>query len=108
MARRFKLNREEAIYGWLFVFPHVLGLLVFTIGAIFASGYLSLTRWDLFGAPQWVGLDNYCRLADYSVYDVAVFSRKHIAETVIAVDNRGPHLLWHFVLEAFKNAVHGG
>ena len=68
MARRFKLNREEAIYGWLFVFPHVLGLLVFTIGAIFASGYLSLTRWDLFGAPQWVGLDNYRRLADDEIF----------------------------------------
>ena len=68
MARRFKLNREEAIYGWLFVFPHVLGLLVFTIGAIFASGYLSLTRWDLFGAPEWVGLDNYRRLADDEIF----------------------------------------
>ena len=68
MPGRRKLMREESLYGWLFVAPHVLGLLIFTIGAIVASGYLSLTKWDLFGAPQWVGLDNYRRLADDEIF----------------------------------------
>ena len=63
-----KLLREESVYGWLFVAPHLLGLLVFTIGAILASGYLSMTRWDLFGAPEWVGLDNYRRLLDDDIF----------------------------------------
>ena len=66
--RRRTLHREEAVYGWLFVAPHLLGLLVFTIGAILASGYLSLTRWDLFGAPQWVGLGNYRKLLDDEIF----------------------------------------
>jgi len=67
-VRRRTLHREEAVYGWLFVAPHLLGLLVFTIGAILASGYLSLTRWDLFGAPQWVGLGNYRKLLDDEIF----------------------------------------
>ena len=68
MPGRRKLMREESLYGWLFVAPHVLGLLIFTVGAIVASGYLSLTKWDLFGPPQWVGLDNYRRLADDEIF----------------------------------------
>lgn len=60
--------RQEAIYGWLFVGPHVAGLFVFTIGAILASGYLSLTQWDLFGAPVWVGFGNYQRLWEDEIF----------------------------------------
>ena len=41
---------------------------MFTIGAILASGYLSLTEWDLFGTPQWTGLGNYQRLWDDPIF----------------------------------------
>ena len=63
-----KLLREEAVYGWLFVAPHVVGLSVFTVGAILASGYLSLTQWDLFGAPRWVGAGNFERLVEDEIF----------------------------------------
>ena len=66
--------REEAAYGWLFVIPHIAGLFIFTIGAILASGYLSLTEWDLFGAPRWVGLDNYRRLAEDEIFWKALWN----------------------------------
>ena len=66
------LMREEALYGWLFVAPHVAGLFLFTILSILASGYLSLTNWDLFGAPRWVGLDNYARLAEDEIFHKAL------------------------------------
>ena len=60
--------RQEAVYGWLFVGPHVAGLFVFTIGAILVSGYLSLTEWDLFGTPVWVGFGNYQRLWEDEIF----------------------------------------
>ena len=66
--------REEAAYGWLFVIPHIAGLFIFTIGAILASSYLSLTEWDLFGAPRWVGLDNYRRLAEDEIFWKALWN----------------------------------
>ncbi|NKB70955.1 MAG: ABC transporter permease subunit [Candidatus Latescibacteria bacterium] len=68
MARKSGIRREESWYGWLFVAPHIVGLVIFTIGAILASGYLSLTKWDLFGAPEWVGLDNYRKLLDDEIF----------------------------------------
>jgi len=50
--------RDTAI-GYLFIGPVVLGLLVFTIGPMFASLYYSFTRFPLLRAPEWIGVKNY-------------------------------------------------
>lgn len=74
MARRSKLLREERIYGLAFVTPHIVGFFVFTVGAILASGYLSLTQWDLFGAPKWTGLGNYRKLLQDEIFWKALWN----------------------------------
>lgn len=60
--RRSRLRRREAIEGWLFVAPLMLGLLVFTYGPTVASFVMSLTRWDGLTTPSFVGLHNYATL----------------------------------------------
>ena len=50
--------RGEAV-GYLFAAPWVLGFLLFTIYPLAASLYYSLTRYDLFRPPVWLGLGNY-------------------------------------------------
>ena len=42
-----------------FLFPSLLGLVVFKVGAMLYSLYISFTEWNLFGAPELVGLKNY-------------------------------------------------
>jgi multiple sugar transport system permease protein len=59
---RLRLKRAETISGYLMAAPWIVGFLVFVAGPMIASGYLSFTRWDLFTAPRWVGLDNYVTL----------------------------------------------
>jgi multiple sugar transport system permease protein len=54
--------RREAIEGYLFIAPWILGLLLFTIGPIIASFYFSLTDFDIVRTPLLVGLENYARL----------------------------------------------
>jgi multiple sugar transport system permease protein len=56
------LRRREALSFYLFVSPWVIGFVVFLLGPMIASIYLSLTDWDSFTPPKWVGLDNYVRL----------------------------------------------
>lgn len=51
--------RTENFWGWLLVSPWVFGFLVFTLGPMIASAYLSFTDWDIITAPRWVGLHNY-------------------------------------------------
>lgn len=45
-----------------FLAPNLAGFLVFTLGAVVVSFYLSLTEWDLLTPPRFVGLANYASL----------------------------------------------
>jgi multiple sugar transport system permease protein len=56
------LQRREAIAFYLFASPWILGFLVWTLGPMVASLYLSFTNYDLFSAPHWVGFSNYTQL----------------------------------------------
>jgi multiple sugar transport system permease protein len=56
------LRRREALWFYLFASPWIIGFVVFLLGPMLASVYISLTDWDSFTAPEWVGLDNYTRL----------------------------------------------
>ncbi len=64
MARRpmSKLMRREAIDGYLFIAPWLLGFILWVAGPMIASIVLSLMRWDLFSPPVWVGLENFKQL----------------------------------------------
>jgi len=53
------LRRQEAIHGWLLVSPWVAGLVVFIVGPVVASLYLSLTDYNVLNPPVYVGLKNY-------------------------------------------------
>lgn len=52
-------RRREAISGYLFISPWLIGFIVFFVGPIIASFFLSFTSWNIVGTPQWVGLENY-------------------------------------------------
>jgi len=54
-----KLARREALWFWFFISPWVFGYLVFTLGPILASFYLSLTRYNIASPPKFIGLANY-------------------------------------------------
>ena len=55
-------RRREAITFYLTISPWMIGFLAFTLAPMAIALYLGFTRWDLFGAPKWVGLDNYVRM----------------------------------------------
>ena len=57
-----KMARKEAIDGYLFALPGLLGLLLFILGPLVASFVLSLHRYSVFSPPEWLGLANYVRL----------------------------------------------
>lgn len=53
------LERDERLAAGIFLSPWVIGLMVFTMGPMLASLYLSFTDYDMFSTPRWVGFDNY-------------------------------------------------
>ena len=47
-----------------FLAPALIGIVVFFVYPLISAVYFSLTKFDLLSVPQWVGLDNYKRMAD--------------------------------------------
>ncbi|HEV8638595.1 MAG TPA: sugar ABC transporter permease [Chloroflexota bacterium] len=58
-SRWQRLRYSDNFWGWLFVLPTVIGILVFAAGPILAAFAISLTRWNIVNPPVFVGLDNY-------------------------------------------------
>lgn len=57
IARHKELCQWLAALPWLL--PTLLGLLIFTQGATFASLFISFTHWEILILPRWIGLGNY-------------------------------------------------
>jgi multiple sugar transport system permease protein len=47
-----------------FLAPALIGIAVFFLYPLVSAVYFSFTKFDLLSVPQWVGLDNYRRMAD--------------------------------------------
>lgn len=60
-----KMSRKklsDALWGYVCVAPLTIGLLMFLFAPLFYSLYISLTEYDLFNAPVFVGLDNFKKI----------------------------------------------
>lgn len=54
---------QDQLAGYGFLAPWLIGFFVLTLGPAVASFYLSLTDYSGLNAPQWVGAENYLRIA---------------------------------------------
>jgi multiple sugar transport system permease protein len=63
---------SEGRWALLFLAPTIIGLVFLSAGPILATLGISLTEWDLLTAPQWVGLDNFTKLAGDPRFQVAL------------------------------------
>lgn len=66
LKKKKKWNKS-ARTGFLFILPAVLGFMLFNAIPILYSGYLSFTDWNVFKAPNFIGLQNYIKIftSDY-------------------------------------------
>ncbi|MGO4790498.1 carbohydrate ABC transporter permease [Paenibacillus sp. 2KB_20] len=58
-------KRKEALIGWLFLAPEIVGMLLLNVFALGFSLYLSLSDWDMLSGVQGIeftGLDNFIKM----------------------------------------------
>ncbi|WP_054948817.1 carbohydrate ABC transporter permease [Numidum massiliense] len=55
-------KRRNFLLGLAFASPWLIGFLAFTVYPFVSSFYYSLTEYDLFSPPQWVGFANYVEI----------------------------------------------
>lgn len=61
-TRQPRRRGSDGLAPWVFLSPWLIGAALLTIGPMIASLVLSFTDYDLFGAPEFVGLENYRRM----------------------------------------------
>jgi multiple sugar transport system permease protein len=71
---------REALIGYLFASPVILGLIVWVMVPMVGSLLISFTDWNVLTAPHWLGLLNYVRL-----FTVDLFFAKSLLVTVYYV-----------------------
>ena len=63
-----KLARKEALWFYFFISPFIIGFILFRGGPIFASMYLSFTKYNIASPPELIGFANYTRLIGDRVF----------------------------------------
>lgn len=59
---RMSIRQREALFGYIFLSPWIIGFVVFLLGPMLASIYLSLTTYKMIQPPNFIGLANYTRM----------------------------------------------
>jgi multiple sugar transport system permease protein len=77
VARRVGISRlglRDAVDGYLFILPWILGFILFTAFPMGFSFVLTLMDWDVLTPPSWAGLGNFSRLLDDNLVSTSLFN----------------------------------
>jgi ABC-type sugar transport system permease subunit len=77
------LKGKEAISFYLFILPWVIGFLIFTVGPIIVSFFLSFMEYDIILPPKFVGLANFSELFEDPLFSKSMSNTLYIV--VLAV-----------------------
>ncbi|MGC8740755.1 MAG: extracellular solute-binding protein [Candidatus Sumerlaeaceae bacterium] len=69
--------------GYAFVAPWLVGFVLFTLGPVLASLYLSFCRYDLLTPPKWVGLRNIVELVTDPVFWISLKNTLYYSALVV-------------------------
>ena len=61
-VRRRSVARREAIWGYVFISPWLIGFFAFSLGPLLSVLYFSLTKYSVLAPPVWVGFENYLQI----------------------------------------------
>ena len=76
---------REALDGYLFAGPAILGLLIFTAFPIAFTFYLSFTDYNMVKSPSFVGLANYKEMASDELFRSSLFITAYYTVLIIPV-----------------------
>ncbi|MEN0650106.1 sugar ABC transporter permease [Caldifermentibacillus hisashii] len=71
-------HRKAFFTGLLFVSPWIIGFILFQLYPIAMSAYYSLTDYNLFNPPEWVGLKNFFDLFNDDKFYLSLYNTVYI------------------------------
>lgn len=73
------LRRRNTLYGWSFILPNFLGFGILNLLPILFLFYIAFTKWSAFGAPKFIGADNFTRMWSDPTFWVAFWNTMYYA-----------------------------
>ncbi len=79
----------DALAGYLFISPWIIGFVFLTLGPFLVSFGLSFTRWELAGTPEWIGMRNYGKMLGQdprfwrSLFNTLYYVAFHVPGTIL-------------------------
>jgi len=59
---RLSLTHKEAVFGYVFILPWIIGFLVLRLGPMIASLFLSFTKYSILSPPEFTGVANFVKM----------------------------------------------
>lgn len=78
LRRRSRLLWREALDGYLFTLPWLLGFLLFVLGPMIASLVLSLFSWEIITPPKWYGLGNFEKMLGDRLFWTSLYNTAYM------------------------------
>lgn len=91
-------ERKAVAVGLLFASPWIIGFFVFQLYPILMSFYYSLTDYNFFSDPNWVGIDNYKALLMDEKFYLSIYNTMYI--TIFGLI---PHLAFALMMALLLN-----
>ena len=85
LAKTSRRTKRQAFYGMLYILPSFLIIMTFCVVAIIMTFYFSLTDFNMYSSPKFVGLKNYISIfKNDTFYAALVNTVKYVIVTVPA------------------------
>lgn len=102
MSNGLTRKKKEAIAGYFFIMPQLVGILVFSLLPVLAVICLTFFRWSIVGVPKFVGLANYIDQFTSEDMGKAIINTLYYTILVIPVQ-----LLFALLLSVALNNIKG-
>lgn len=60
--KRKKSLKDDGIWGYLFIAPPFIGVLIFLVYPLLSSLYISMSKYNMFAPPEFIGFANYIKM----------------------------------------------
>ncbi len=80
------LTRRKALWGMALVAPNVLGLMFFFGIPVLMAFFTSFQEWNALRPPQFIGIDNFTRLADDPAFRQAFLNTLKLLALIVPVE----------------------
>lgn len=101
--KKLKRDKQQMVYGALYILPAFIVIMVFSVISIVLAVYFSFTKYNMYTAPIWVGLDNYANVFKSKVFYSAVWNTVKYVIATVPIQTILALLVAVFIAEKIRN-----